>query len=401
MGKRRDNNEGSITQRNDGRWQASLIVGYNDEGKPKRHYVYGKSSKEVKAKLKELLKRQAEGTFVEPHKTTLGEWLGRWLEQYMKAKLKRGTFESYNTLVTAHIKPAVGNIQLIKLQANMLQKFYNDMLSSGRKKPTKDGEKGLSTRYVRYMHTVIREALQQAVKENLLARNPADATEPPTVKTKEMRPLSEQEMEKFLESASDDRLFPAYVLAVATGLRRGELLGLCWDCVDLNAGTVTVRRQLLSLKGGPVLEETTKTKSGRRCVTIPDNVVKMLRSHKTQQDRQKNWFAGGAYEDNNLVFCKEDGTMLDPAEFTKRFQKRLYEAGLPRVRLHDLRHTHASLLLARGVHPKIVQERLGHSTITMTLDLYSHLAPGLQEAAAAEINGLFASKEKAPESEAK
>jgi integrase len=266
----------------------------------------------------------------------------------------------------------------------MLQTFYNEKLEKGRA----DGKGGLSTRMVRYLHAIIRQALQQAVKEGLLPRNVADATSPPTVKNKQMRPLTEDELLKFFETAKEDRLFPAYVLAATTGLRRGELLGLCWGSVDLENGVLTVQRQLLDLKDGLTLEETTKSKSGRRSIVLTDDAIRKLKAHRKRQ-LQERLLMGEAYQDKGLVFCREDGSFLRPDEFTKRFQRLLKKAGLPKVRLHDLRHTHASLLLARGVHPKVVQERLGHSSITMTLDLYSHLTPGLQEAAAATLNGLL------------
>jgi integrase len=209
-----------------------------------------------------------------------------------------------------------------------------------------------------------------------------------------MRPLTEEELLTFLDVAKEDRLYAAYVLAATTGLRRGELLGLCWDCVDLEQGVITVKRQLQALKGGLVLEETTKSKSGRRSVVLTDDAIRELKAHRKRQLQEK-LLLGWAYQDHNLVFCREDGRPLEPAWFTKHFERLLAKAGVPVVRLHDLRHTHASLLLARGVHPKIVQERLGHSSITMTLDLYSHLVPGLQEAAAATLNGLL-SKQKGP-----
>lgn len=206
-----------------------------------------------------------------------------------------------------------------------------------------------------------------------------------------MRPLTEDELLKFFEAAKGDRLFAAYVLAATTGLRRGELLGLCWDCIDIENGVITVQRQLLVLKDGLTLEETTKSKSGMRSIVLTDDAIRELKAHRKRQAQEK-LRAGEAYQNNGLVFCKEDGTPLDPREFTKRFQRHLEAAGLPRVRLHDLRHTHASLLLARGVHPKVVQERLGHSSITMTLDLYSHLTPGLDRAAAEALDGLCKKK---------
>lgn len=390
MPKRRGNGEGSIYRRPDGTWVGQVSIGYDPAtGKLKRKSFYGKTRKEVADKIAQALQELKSGTFVEPTQTTFGDWLDKWLTSYKKSQLKPSTYESYEMLINVHIKPALGKVPLAKLQAHMLQSFYNEKLEKGRA----DGKGGLSTRMVRYLHAIIRQALQQAVKEGLLARNVADATSPPTVKNKQMRPLTEEELLTFFEAAQEDRLFPAYVLAATTGLRRGELLGLCWDCVDLEQGIITVKRQLLVLKDGLALEETTKSKSGRRSVVLTDDAIRELKAWRKRQAQEK-LLLGEAYQDNGLVFCKEDGTPLDPREFTKRFQRLLEKAGLPKVRLHDLRHTHASLLLARGVHPKVVQERLGHSSITITLDLYSHLAPGLQEAAAATLNGLL-KKEKA------
>jgi len=278
---------------------------------------------------------------------------------------------------------------MAKLQANTLQNFYNEKLEQGRV----DGKGGLSTRMVRYMHAIIRQAMQQAVKEGLLGRNVADATNPPVIKNKQMRPLAETELLDFLEleTVRTDRLLTAYLLAATTGMRRGELLGLCWDCVDLERGVVTVQRQLLVLNSGLILDETTKTKSGKRSINMTDDAIRELKAHRKRQ-LQGRLLLGEAYQDNSLVFCKEDGSLLRPEEFTKRFQRHLVNAGLPKVRLHDLRHTHATLLLQRGIPAKLVQERLGHSSITMTLDLYSHVTPEMAKLAAESLNGLLAKR---------
>ncbi|MBC7341192.1 MAG: site-specific integrase [Clostridia bacterium] len=390
MAKRRGNGEGTIYKRSDGTWAGQVTVGYDPEtGRPRRKSFYGRTRKEVADKMAEVLRSVRTGTYVEPVKTTLAEWLDCWLAG-KKGQLKPSTFESYERLIDTHIKPALGKTPLAKLQAHMLQAFYNEKLERGRA----DGKGGLSTRMVRYLHTIIREALQQAVKEGLLPRNVADATSPPVAKSRPIRPLTEEELLIFFEAAKDDRLFPAYVLAATTGLRRGELLGLCWDSIDLEHGAIVVQRELLALKEGLFLQDTTKSKSGRRTVTLTDDAIRELRKWKARQN-QERLMLGPAYQDNGLVFCREDGTPLDPSEFTKHFQRLLVKAGLPKVRLHDLRHTHASLLLARGVHPKVVQERLGHSSITLTLDLYSHLAPGLEEGAAHTLDGLLR-KERGP-----
>jgi integrase len=417
MAKRRGNNEGSIFKRktcgngdckkvttgeseaslkvcrhcgavlpSEGLWVAVASLGFDPgTGRARRKSFYGKTRTEVADKLSKARQDVKGGLFVEPTKTALGEWLDRWLTGYKKGELRASTYEGYEMIINTHIKPALGNIPMAKLQANTLQNFYNEKLANGRR----DGKGGLSTRQVRYFHAVIRQALQQAVKEGLLIRNVADATSPPVIKNKQMQPLAEAELLDFLETAKDDRLFAAFVLAATTGLRRGELLGLCWDCVDLERGVIAVQRQLLGLKSGLVLDDTTKSKSGRRSVTLTDDAIRELKSHRRRQ-AQERLLLGEAYQDSGMVFCKEDGSPLDPREFTKRFQRYLTNAGLPKVRLHDLRHTHATLLLQRGIPAKLVQERLGHSSITMTLDLYSHVTPEMAKLAAESMNGLLA-----------
>lgn len=383
MARRRGNNEGSIYKRPDGSWAGQVSTGYDPvTGKRKRKSFYGQTRREVADKVSQALRDMRNGLAVEPVRCTFGEWLDKWLERYKKPQLRQSTYESYESIIRAYIKPSLGGVPLAKVQANMLQNFYNEKLESG-----------LSTRTVRYIHAVIRQALQQAVKEGLLSRNVADATTPPTVKSKQMQALSEDDLLAFFEASKEDRFFPAYFLTATTGMRRAELLGLCWDSVDLEQGMVTVRRQLLSLKGGATLEENTKSKRGRRSITLTDDAIKVLAAHRQKQAQEKLRL-GAAYQDNGLVFCRKDGAPVDPRTFAKRFQRILEKAGLPVIRFHDLRHTHASLLLSRGIHPKIVQERLGHSSITMTLDLYSHLTPGLQEAAASSLSGLLLKKNK-------
>lgn len=384
--RKRGHGEGTIYQRKDGRWCSQITVRIDPAtGKPKRKTLYGRTRREVADELARIRHELATGTYIEPATCTLGEWLDRWMTEYKKGELKRSTYENYETIIEAHIKPDLGNIPLAKLQPQMLQSFYNKKLESGRR----DGkEGGLSTRMVRYFHAIIRQALEQAVREGLLPRNVADATSPPALRKQQMQPLTEDELLKFFEVAKDDRLFPAFVLAATTGLRRGELCGLKWDSIDLDEGVLVVRRQLLTLKGGPSFEDSAKSKRGRRRITLTDDAVRELKALRKRQAKEQ-LLLGEAYEKNNLVFCHADGTSLSPPQVTRRFQQLLERAGLPKVRLHDLRHTHASLLLAQGVHPKVVQERLGHSSITMTLDLYSHLTPGLDEAAAATLNGLL------------
>lgn len=372
-----------------------VTTGYDPvTGKPKRRTVYGKTRQEVSEKITKLLAEVQSGTYVEPSRGTLGDWLDRWLTVYKKGQIRESTRLDYINSIDSHIKPALGDIPLAKLQANTLQDFFNDKLENGRL----DGKGGLSTRMVRGFYIVIHQALKQAVKEGLVIRNVAEATSPPTVVNKKMQPLTEEQLITFLEHVKDGPLFSAYLLAATTGLRRGELLGLCWDCVDLEKGTIMVKRQLLTHGSKLSHVESTKSKKGRRVITLTDDDVRELKKHRARQAKEK-LIMGVAYQDNDLVFCKPDGTYINPKWFTKGFQRQLIEAGLPKVRLHDMRHTSASILLARGVHPKVVQERLGHSSIAITLDLYSHMVPGLDEAAAASLNGLL-SKRKNPAKDA-
>lgn len=404
MAKRRGNNEGTIYKAPDGRWIGQVTCGVDPTtGKPKRRSFYGKTRKEVQDKISTALQGLKTGSFIEPKKITFGEWLDRWLNDYMKTAIRQNTWESYEILVRVHIKPALGMVKLSKLHAADLQRFYNQKLESGRVKvkareedePLQgdDKKEGLSTRYVRYMHSIIREALQQAVKEHLIPNNVADATSPPKSKSKPVQPLSEEQIVQFLQTAREDRLAAAFILALGTGLRRGELLGLKWECIDLEAGVITVKRELLSMNSGIKLEENLKTKSSKRSIPISSNVLKELKSHKARQAQEK-LLLGKLYQDLGLVFAKEEGSFIDPKWFTKLFQKLLARAGLPRARFHDVRHSHATLLLTKGEHPKVVQERLGHSSITMTLDLYSHVAPGIQKMAADRLDNIFKEKEK-------
>jgi integrase len=382
---KRGNGEGCVRQRKDGYWTAIITIGYDDNGKPKRKTFYGKTRKEVVAKMDEAKSQLMQGTFTEASKITLGEWMVKWLEEYKKPTIRQNTFESYYDVIKTHILPCgISRVKLQKIQACDLQSFYNDKLKNGRI----DNKGGLSTRYVRYIHTLIREALEQALKENLVSRNMADATSPPTVKTKGMQILTKEQLQDFISVVREDRLATAFILDIGTGLRRGELLGLKWDCVDFKKSTIIIKRQLLSLKDGPVIEEDMKTKSSKRSIPLAENLIKELKAHKVRQAKEKLQI-GDMYNDQGLVFCQEDGSPIEPKSFTKRFQNLLKQAGLPKLRLHDLRHTHASLLLSENIHPKVVQERLGHSSISMTLDLYSHLSPGLQEAASQKIDNLF------------
>jgi integrase len=262
LAKKRGHGEGSISQRKDGRWMGQITLGINPATKKaKRLTFYGKTRKEVQEKIREALNQKDKGMLGEPSKLTLQEWLKTWLEDYKKRELKESTWESYKSLIEDHINPDLGMVKLSKLRTNDIQRFYNEKLNNGRKrKIEKDGEEisGLSTRTVKYIHTVLSGALKQAVKEGIIPVNPADATTQPRQQKHEITPLTTDQVRQLLEDIKDDWMYPVYVTALGTGLRRGELLGLKWEALDLEAGMALIKRELVQVKGKVKLQEYTK-----------------------------------------------------------------------------------------------------------------------------------------------
>lgn len=372
---RRDNNDGTIRQRKDGRWEARLLIGYDDRGKPKQQYFYGKSRSEAKEKLDQARAKIHFGVYIEPHKTTLGEWLDAWLERYMKVKLRPTTYASYEMLIRLYLKPQLGSIPLRKLQANDLQACFIYMLEKGGK-----GGTGLSRRTVEYARTVVKAALSQAVREELINRNPADATSLPPKEKKEVLAFTREEVNSFLQAARNDRLYTAYLLAVATGLRRGELLALRWEDISLDDpenAYLTVNRGLVEVRHPETNKVTLefqkpKTNKSQRVIPLIAQIVKDLKAHKAKQAEEKLFF-GDKYMNNGLVFCTEDGRTLWPSNFNERYSKVLKAAGIEHKKLHALRHTFVSLLAESGEDMKTIQELAGHSSIAVTADIYTHV----------------------------
>lgn len=293
-----------------------------------------------------------------------------------------------------HIKPEIGNIQLKKLQPHHLQKLYNDKRTHGRV----DGQGGLSARSVRIMHTVLHSALGQALKEGLVARNVSEATILPRYERKEPRVLTLEEEKRFFKALAEDRLGPAFLLDLGSGLRCGELLALRWEDVNLEEGIIRVSRSLSRVKtdGGPtktiLIFQEPKSKKSKRTIPLPKWAVAALKTQKARQNQEK-LLAGPSYQDNGLVFATEFGKPIEPRNFTRKFHQLIKKAGITRTNLHALRHTYATRLLEANEHPKVVQELLGHSQIGVTLDTYSHVMPEIKQAAAAKLNDLFTEKE--------
>ncbi|MGF1473075.1 MAG: tyrosine-type recombinase/integrase [Rubrobacteraceae bacterium] len=350
-----------ITKRSDGRFMGRAVV--ETPTGAKRKTVYGKTYDEVRQKLNKLRADADGGLVFDAGKLTVGEYLGAWLTDTVKGTVRESTFGSYSRTVNNYLIPGVGKVKLKNLKPMHLRKLYRETLESGR-----------STRTVQYMHTLIKKALKDAIRAELIPHNPAEAVDPPKLEREEMRPLSAEEVRKLLSAArkADDRLAAVWAVAVHTGMRPGEMLALTWADVDLDAKTVQVKR---ALSGGVVTEP--KTKRSRRRIGLSTGAVDALRAHRKRQleERMKR---AGLWEDRNLVFPSTVGTHMSQRNLTRAFKVAAERAGLPEtVRLYDLRHTCATLLLSRNVHPKYVQELLGHASIALTLDTYSHVIPGM------------------------
>lgn len=352
-------------------------------GKRRQHTKVVRGNKDdAQAKLHEILRSVETNIYVPPSKLTLGEFLNQWMNEYALPTLRGRTPENYRAAIERHILPALGRIQLAKLQPQHLQRYYALALTSGRR----DKKGGLSPTTVRYHHAVLHRALEHAYRWQLIGRNIADLVDPPRPAHFEPYILELEDIVKFLDTVSNHRLFPVYVMAVTTGLREGELIGLRWQDVNLGKGTMRVRQSLQTRKGIHV--GAPKTDSSRRPIALPRLAVNALIFRKDQQELERDFFGDEYIEsDMDLIFGTPRGAPLNARNLVRHFKSALKAAGLPSsIRFHDLRHAHTTMLLLLGVDPKTVQERLGHSQISMTMDIYAHVTTKMQEAAARKID---------------
>ena len=366
MAKKRGNGEGSITKRRDGRYMGRYTV-HTTKG-PKRRAVYGRTRKEAADKLAKALSDRVEGIVVDDENMTVGEYLDVWLKSSVRGSVRQSTYDRDASLVNNHLRPALGGIRLKKLSASHVQGFYRDRL-----------DQGLSPSTVHKMHAILHKALSQALAWHMVQRNVTEVVRPPRPAPKEMRPLIPEEARRLLEAARGSRLEALYVLAVTTGMRQGELLALRWQDVDIENGTVSVRRTL-TRNGGSVEMGEPKTKKSRRSISLTRRAIDVLQSHLERQLHEMGVLLGDRYEDQGLLFTTSTGGPINPSNLRqKNLARLLKEARLPHIRFHDLRHTCATLLLTQGTHPKYVQELLGHATVAITLDTYSHVMPGMSD----------------------
>lgn len=390
---------GQIINRGNDTWLVRIFTGRDAQGK--RRYL----NKTIKGKKKDaeayLSKTQtaiSTGTFVEPSTLTVDDYLNKWLQTAARPRVTERTYTSYEWLLKNYVRPAIGEKRLSDLRPLDIQSLYNRMASP----KLKEGEDtqpgityglGLSARSVRYTHSVLSSALKQAVRWNMLARNPCEVVELPRHKRREMQAFSPEEAARFLKAASENAHGTLFAFALATGMRPEEYLALKWSDIDLQKGAATVQRALIWRKGGEWYFGEPKTTRSRRTVPFPASILAALLEHKRRQGAER-LKAGAAYQNNDLVFAMRDGRpillrTLDRLHFKPILKRAKLSVSF---RLYDLRHSCATLLLAANEHPKVVSERLGHANITLTLDTYSHVLPSMQQAASEKLESILFKK---------
>ncbi len=368
MSTKRGNNEGSITKRPDGLWEARITL---DDGK--RKSFYGKTRQEAARKLAAALRDRDAGLPVVGGAQTVGQYLSAWLAA-SKATVRLRTWRGYETHVRRHALPTLGALNLVKLTPQHVQLLYAKKL-----------EEGLSSTSVHHLHVVLHRALDAALRLGLVQRNVCEMVEVPRIRHHEMTTLSEAQAQKLLTTAQGARLEALYVLALATGMRQGELLALKWRDVDLDGATLQVRASV-HYGGSSFVFDEPKTPYSRRRIALSQIAIEALRSHRVRQLEERIQL-GAAWDDMELVFPNSIGRPLSASNLMRReFHPLLDQAGLPKVRFHDLRHTAATLLISRGINPKVVSEMLGHSHVSVTLGIYSHVMPHMQEQAASAMD---------------
>jgi integrase len=365
-----------LVKRGENRWQVMVFRGRNELGKRQFHIKTIRGTKrEAAAYARDVETKLTTGTFVEPTKQTVRAFLEMWLSGPASQRLREATLNSYTKLIRNYVAPAIGDLKLSQLRLTDVDTVYSSMR-----------DRGLSPRTVRYTHAVLRTALNHAVRARLLPYNPSDHATLPRQEGREMRCLSPAEVVRFLDAAKDDHWYALFELLALTGLRPSEALGLRWS--DISGNTISVMRALTRSRTSWHLAEP-KTRRSRRTVPFSHTTAKALQAHRRRQAEEK-LRAGVAYIDHEFVFANTFGGPVDLKNLTHRhFRKILLAAGLPTIRLYDLRHTAATLMLSAGVNPKVASERLGHSTITLTMDTYSHVLPDMQQDAIDRVDALL------------
>ena len=363
-----------------------LLAELGTDGDGKRQQVSRggfRTRREAEAAFAAMRDELRKGTFVSETKTTVKEFLvDEWLPA-IRVSIRPSTLDNYSSAMRRYVIPRIGGPQLGRVSPAMLNALYADLLATGRH----DGLDGLSPKTVKEVHTILHKAMHDAVRWGRLGRNPADLADPPAARSPEMQVWSAEQLRKFLAFVADDRLYAMWLMYATTGMRRGEVLGLRWGDVDHKHGRIAVVQSLLIVEHKMMFSEP-KTNKGRRSVALDPTTAGVLRSHRAAQAKEQ-LLAGEVWTNSGLVFTTELGGAIDPHRVTRNFGALSEAAGLPHIRLHDVRHSYASAALAAGVQAKVVSERLGHANIAITLDTYSHDLPAMHEDAAEKIAALI------------
>lgn len=375
MAKKRKNGEGTLRHRTDGRWEGRIVIGYDKDGNPKTKSVLAKTKAECVKKLEKL--KAADNT-KRPVKVKadmpFGDWLDYWYQNHAKPGLRPTTCQGYENWLYYHLIPGVGHIPLNKLTQSDLQQFFTDMKKNGRQTHVETKGTAMSDRSVRSCYAVCRMALDQAVQENLIRKNPAEGCKLPPLKGREMQVLTKEEMQRFLLQAKEEGMYELFLLELTTGLRRGELLGLQWDDLDMESGTLKIDRQVYPVKGKLIINEP-KTKAAVRTIILPPPMLEVLKEYKEQVFSP--WVFPSRIKPEQPI---------DPGYVRKRLQVILERADCKQIRFHDLRHTFATMALEHGMDVKTLSAIVGHVSSGTTLNIYAHITDDMRRSAATKID---------------
>ena len=379
MAKRRASGEGSIRKRKDGRWEGRYVAGHDANGKPIRRNVLGKTQAEVRAKLRLAIEAAETLDVARAGEYTVEKWVRTWYELYSKPNIREKTQAYYETFINRHIIPILGGIKLEKLTGRDIQRMYNEVRAHGRiRAAQKDSNPGMSASYVRGLHMMMHNCLNRAVKERLILRNPTEDCIVPKVEKTEMKILKPEDIGAYLKEADRRGVMAIFYLELCTGLRKGELTALLWEDLNVEAKTISVSKQAVGVKGGGVKITRPKTETSIRRIAIPQQVVDLLAAEHEK------------HPDSPYLFTSPvTGKMYHPDSIVNLHKKILKGAGLEHIRLHDLRHTFATLALQNGVDIKTVSGMLGHYDAGFTLRTYTHATDRMQEQAAATMGNLI------------
>ena len=377
--KRRPQGDGTIRKRPDGRWEGRIIIGHKRDETPMYKSVFGKTQKATLKMLHQMIDTYRDVDLTEDSRMTLGEWLDKWLDEYMIFTVRESTLYGYRCMTNNQVKRFIGDKQLSSLTTADIQKFYNKIKKQGRVKPNRDGSYELADSMVRGIHMMLHEALDTAVKERLIAKNPTNGTTIPKNNYAEKQILGDEQLTRFLEEIKGEEYwYDFFYLEVMTGLRRGEICGLKWSDIDFGANKLRVQRSVSSKKGGGVNIGETKTNTGTRNIIMPPSVIDVLKKRK--QTAITEWVFP--------AFLNPEQPIHPEAAYRK-LKVILKHAGLPQIRFHDLRHTFATHAMKGGVDAKTLSGILGHTNASFTLDTYTHVTSDMQKNASVVVGNMM------------